>query len=93
VIIDLRAESPTFRQWLAVEITADNRRMLFIPRGFSHGFRTLVDDTEVFHQMSEFYAAESARWVRWDDPALMASWPAEKRIISERDHGFPDFLR
>jgi dTDP-4-dehydrorhamnose 3,5-epimerase len=93
VIIDLRPESPTFRQWLAVELTADNRRMLFIPKGFAHGFQTLVDDTEVFYQMSEFYAPEYARGVRWDDPAFMVSWPAEKRIISERDRGFPDFVR
>ena len=92
VIIDLRPESPTFRQWLAVELTADNRRMLFIPKGFAHGFQTLADDTEVFYQMSQFYAPEYARGVRWDDPAFKVSWPAEKRIISERDRGFPDFL-
>jgi dTDP-4-dehydrorhamnose 3,5-epimerase len=92
VIIDLRAKSPTFRQWLAVELTADNRRMLFIPQGFAHGFQTLAHDTEVFYQMSQFYAPEYARGVRWDDPAFRVSWPAEKRIISERDRGFPDFL-
>jgi dTDP-4-dehydrorhamnose 3,5-epimerase len=93
VIIDLRAESPTFRRWVAVELTTDNRCMLFIPKGFAHGFQTLVDDTEVFYQMSQFYAPEYARGVRWDDPAFKISWPAEKRIISERDQGFPDFLR
>lgn len=92
VIIDLRSESPTFRQWLAVELTADNRRMLFIPQGFAHGFQTLTDDTEVFYQMSQFYVPEYARGVRWDDPAFKVSWPAEKRIISERDQAFPDFL-
>jgi dTDP-4-dehydrorhamnose 3,5-epimerase len=92
VIIDLRHESPTFRRWLALELTADNRRMLFIPQGFAHGFQTLADDTEVFYQMSQFYAPEYARGVRWDDPAFGVSWPAEKRIISERDRGFPDFL-
>jgi dTDP-4-dehydrorhamnose 3,5-epimerase len=92
VIIDLRAKSPTFRQWLAVELTADNRRMLFIPQGFAHGFQTLAHDTEVFYQMSQFYAPEYARGVRWDDPAFRVWWPAEKRIISERDRGFPDFL-
>jgi dTDP-4-dehydrorhamnose 3,5-epimerase len=91
VIIDLRYESPTFRQWLALELTADNRRMLFIPQGFAHGFQTLADDTEVFYQMSQFYAPEYARGVRWDDPAFGISWPAEKRIISERDRSFPDF--
>jgi dTDP-4-dehydrorhamnose 3,5-epimerase len=91
VIIDLRHESPTFRQWLALELTADNRRMLFIPQGFAHGFQTLADDSEVFYQMSQFYAPEYARGVRWDDPAFRVSWPAEKRIISERDRSFPDF--
>jgi dTDP-4-dehydrorhamnose 3,5-epimerase len=93
VIIDLRAESPTFRRWVAVELTTDNRCMLFIPKGFAHGFQTLVDDTEVFYQMSQFYTPECARGVRWDDPAFKVSWPAAKRIISERDRGFPDFLR
>jgi dTDP-4-dehydrorhamnose 3,5-epimerase len=92
VIIDLRPESPTFRHWLSLELTADNRRMLFIPQGFAHGFQTLANDTEVFYQMSQFYAPEYARGVRWDDPAFRVSWPAEKRIISERDRGFPDFL-
>ena len=92
VIIDLRPESPTFRQWLGVELTAGNRRMLFIPQGFAHGFQTLTHDTEVFYQMSQFYAPEYGRGVRWDDPAFQVSWPAEKRIISERDRGFPDFF-
>jgi dTDP-4-dehydrorhamnose 3,5-epimerase len=92
VIIDLRLQSPTFRQWLAVELTAGTRLMLFIPQGFAHGFQTLADDTEVFYQMSQFYVPEYARGVRWDDPAFKVSWPAENRIISERDLGFPDFL-
>jgi dTDP-4-dehydrorhamnose 3,5-epimerase len=92
VIIDLRPDSPTFKRWVAVELRADNRRMLFIPEGFAHGFQTLAHDTEVFYQMSQFYVPEYARGVRWDDPAFGVSWPAEKRIISERDRGFPDFL-
>jgi len=92
VIIDLRAELPTFRQWLAVELAADNRRLLFIPKGFAHGFQTLADETEVFYQMSQFYAPEYTRGVRWDDPAFKVSWPAGTRLISERDRGFPDFL-
>jgi dTDP-4-dehydrorhamnose 3,5-epimerase len=92
VLIDLRVDSPTFRQWLAVELTADNRLMLFIPIGFAHGFQTLTDESEVFYQMSQFYAPEYARGVRWDDPAFKISWPAEKRIISEQDRNFPDFL-
>jgi dTDP-4-dehydrorhamnose 3,5-epimerase len=91
VIIDLRYDSPTFKQWLAVKLTADNRQMLFIPEGFAHGFQTLEDDTEVFYQMSEFYAPDYAKGVRWNDPAFDISWPADERIISERDRSYPDF--
>jgi dTDP-4-dehydrorhamnose 3,5-epimerase len=92
VIIDLRADSPTFRQWLAAELTSDNRLMLFIPKSFAHGFQTLTDEAEVFYHMSQVYAPEYARGVRWDDPAFKISWPAERRIISARDRSFPDFL-
>jgi len=92
VIIDLRPDSPTFKRWVAAELTADNRRMLFIPEGFAHGFQTLTDGSEVFYQMSQFYAPEYARGVRWDDPAFEISWPAEKRTISQRDRCLPDFL-
>jgi dTDP-4-dehydrorhamnose 3,5-epimerase len=91
VIIDLRPDSPTFKRWLAVELTTDNRRMLYVPEGFSHGFQTLEDNTEVFYQMSEFYAPECARGVRWNDPAFGIRWPAGELIISERDRSYPDF--
>jgi dTDP-4-dehydrorhamnose 3,5-epimerase len=92
VIVDLRADSPTFRHWFAVELTAQNRRMLFIPAGFAHGFQTLTDESEVFYHMSAFYAPDSARGVRWDDPAFGIAWPAANPIMSQRDRGFPDFL-
>jgi dTDP-4-dehydrorhamnose 3,5-epimerase len=92
VIIDLRADSSTFTRWVAVELTADNRRMLYIPEGFAHGFQTLTDGTEIFYQMSQFYAPEYASGVRWDDPALNIAWPADERTISERDRSYPDFL-
>ena len=92
VIVDLRLESPTFSQWLAVELTAENRLMLFIPKGFAHGFQTLTDASEVFYQMSAFYAPECARGVRWDDPAFEISWPAANPIMSERDRSFSDFF-
>jgi dTDP-4-dehydrorhamnose 3,5-epimerase len=65
--------------------------MLYIPEGFAHGFLTLVDDTEVFYQMSEFYSAEHARGVRWDDPAFTIEWPLEIVVIAEKDRNFPDF--
>jgi len=93
VIIDLRADSPTFKRWVAVELTAVNRCMLFIPEGFVHGFQTLRDNTEAFYQMSQFYAPEYARGVRWDDPAFNITWPLAKPIMSERDRHHPDFLR
>jgi dTDP-4-dehydrorhamnose 3,5-epimerase len=89
VIVDLRPGSPTVRQWVAVELTAANRRMLYIPEGFAHGFETLVDQTEVFYQMSESYHAPSARGVRFDDPALGIAWPLEVAMISEKDRGYP----
>ena len=91
VIIDLRSGSPTFKQWVAVELTAQNRNMLYVPEGLAHGFQSLEDDTEVFYQISEFYHPESARGIRWDDPALAIEWPAEReRIVSLEDqsHSF-----
>jgi len=88
VIIDLRQESPTYLQWLAAELTAENRKMLYIPKGFAHGFQTLEDDTEVFYQMSEPYAPEHARGLRWDDPAFTIKWPLKDKIISKKDMGY-----
>ena len=91
VVLDLRAESPTFKQWLGVELTAASRKMLYIPEGLAHGFQTLVDDTEVFYQISEFFHSEAARGVRWNDPAFGIRWPLPVQVISERDRSFPDF--
>jgi dTDP-4-dehydrorhamnose 3,5-epimerase len=91
VIIDLRIESPTFRQWVAAKLTATNRLMLYIPTGFAHGFQTLQDETEVFYQMSEVYAPEYAGGVRWNDPAFGIKWPLEVKVISARDNEYPDF--
>jgi len=91
VIIDLRAASATFKQYFAVELSAENRRMLYIPEDFAHGFQTLQDDTEVFYQMAQRYSAEHARGVRWNDPAFRIEWPEGERIIIERDQNYPDF--
>jgi dTDP-4-dehydrorhamnose 3,5-epimerase len=91
VIVDLRADSPTFRQHVAVTLTAENQRMLYIPAGLAHGFQTLVDDTEVFYQMADPYAAECARGVRWDDPAFGIRWPDGERTMSAKDRQYPDF--
>jgi dTDP-4-dehydrorhamnose 3,5-epimerase len=92
VVVDLRPDSPTFRQWVAVELSARNRTMLYVPEGFAHGFQTLEDDTEVFYQMSELYHPECARGVRWDDPAFGIEWPLPPRALSERDRQYVDFV-
>jgi dTDP-4-dehydrorhamnose 3,5-epimerase len=93
VIIDLRTGSPTFRQWVGVELTAANRRMLYVPKEFAHGFQTLEDDTETFYQMSDIYVPESGRGVRWNDPAFDISWPETVTLMNERDRTYPDFDR
>ena len=91
VVIDLRPESPTFKSWVGVVLSAANRQALFIPERCAHGFFTLTDATEVFYQMSEFYHADSARGLRWNDPAFKVEWPGEVEVISERDRTYPDF--
>jgi dTDP-4-dehydrorhamnose 3,5-epimerase len=91
VAVDLRPDSPTFKQWAAATLTAENRHMFYIPEGFAHGFLTLEDDTEIFYQMSEFYVPNVGQGVRWDDPAFSIVWPGEVRSISERDRTYPDF--
>lgn len=91
VIIDLREDSPTFRKWIAVELTEQNYKMLYVPEGFAHGFQTLENNTEVFYQMSEFYHPESAKSLRWDDPAFSIVWPDAERIISEKDNSYQFF--
>ena len=91
VIIDLHLDSPTFRHWFGLELSAENRRMLYIPEDFAHGFLTLKADTEVFYQMSARYLPECACGVRWDDPAFGIVWPAGDKVISDRDQSFPNF--
>lgn len=85
VIVDLRPASKTFRKWIGVELTAQNRLMLYIPEGFAHGFQTLVDDTEVFYQMGTFYQPGAGRGVRWDDPTFQIQWPLPVTFISATD--------
>jgi dTDP-4-dehydrorhamnose 3,5-epimerase len=92
VIVDLRQASCTFKKHFAVELAATNRKMLYIPEEFAHGFQTLEDNTEVFYQMSQEYSAEHARGVRWDDPAFGIAWPEGERIMNERDRNYPDFV-
>ena len=103
VIIDLRPDSSTYCQSVAVTLHGFNfsthplshpssNKLLYIPEGVAHGFLTLMDDTEVFYQMSEFYMPEYARGIRWNDPFFNISWPIDVAIISEKDKTFPDFI-
>lgn len=91
VIVDLRPESPTFKKWISMELSADNRRMLYIPPGFAHGFQSLIDDTEVFYHISTIYRPEFARGVRWNDPAFGIEWPVIEKILSRKDLQYPNF--
>lgn len=91
VIIDLRPASATYRSWLGVELNTDNRRMLYVPEGFAHGFITLEDAVEVTYQVSQFYTPEAERGVRWDDPAFGIEWPLTPTVISDKDKGWPDY--
>jgi dTDP-4-dehydrorhamnose 3,5-epimerase len=91
VIIDLRPASATFLQHYGVELTGESRRALYVPEGCAHGYLTLGDDTEVLYQMSEFYAPDYTRGVRWNDPRFGIDWPGPVKVISRRDAGYPDF--
>jgi dTDP-4-dehydrorhamnose 3,5-epimerase len=92
VIIDLRPDSPTFKHWLSFELSAENRSMLYIPRGLAHGFLTQEDNTEVFYQMSVQYVPESTAGIRWNDSAFGIQWPEPPRIISIKDQEYTDFI-
>jgi len=93
VAVDLRPASTTFRRWVGVELTAENRLMFYLPGDIGHGFQTLEDDTEVFYQVSEFYRPDAYRGLRWDDPAFGIEWPnADEPVILARDSSYPDFI-
>jgi dTDP-4-dehydrorhamnose 3,5-epimerase len=89
VIVDLRKESPAYRQWDAVELTADNRRMLYMPEGVAHGYLTLTDDVEACYYASSPWAPQAESGARWDDPAFGIRWPFEPVVISEKDRSWP----
>ena len=92
VTLDLRPDSPTFRRHTTVMLSAENRKMLFIPEGLANGYQTLEDNTELFYLMSQFYAPEHARGIRWNDPTFRIPWPIADHIILERDSSYPDFV-
>jgi dTDP-4-dehydrorhamnose 3,5-epimerase len=91
VIVDLRPGSPTFKDWVGLELTDRNRRILYLPIGFAHGFQTLEDETEILYHMSHIYAPERARGIRWNDPAFGIDWPDDERTIIPRDREYSDF--
>ncbi|WP_129631042.1 dTDP-4-dehydrorhamnose 3,5-epimerase [Candidatus Oscillochloris fontis] len=91
VIIDLRPDSESYKRWISVELSAENRRALYIPEGFGHGFQTLEDDTEVMYQVSQFYTPSAADGVRYDDPAFGITWPLPVSEISPKDAAWPAF--
>lgn len=90
VIIDLRPDSATFKRWFGAELTAENVRQLYIPKGFAHGFQTLSDDCEIGYLISEFYAPAASTGVRWDDPAFAITWPMAPTVLSDKDRAWPD---
>lgn len=91
VIIDLRPNSPTFKKWISIELSAEKRNMLYVPEGFAHGFQTLRNGTEVFYQMTKYYHPECAAGVRWNDPVFNVEWPSQQPVVSDRDLSFPPF--
>lgn len=90
VVADPRRDSPTWGKWVSVELTADNRRMIFIPKGYAQGYQTLTDNTELFYQMSQVYVPNAARGIRYDDPLFAISWPMQPSTMSGRDRNWPD---
>ena len=91
VIVDLRPASATYRHWTSAELSDRNHRMLYIPKGFAHGYLTLTDDVEVYYHVSAPYSPDHADGVRWDDPAFGIEWPFQPQVISDRDQAWPRF--
>jgi len=93
VIVDVRRHSHTYCKWIGIELTASNRRMLYVPEGFAHGYLTLTSETEVFYQVSECYRPEAERGARWDDPAFRIEWPMKPKMLSLKDAAHPIFVK
>jgi dTDP-4-dehydrorhamnose 3,5-epimerase len=91
VLVDIRKNSKTFKKWLGVKLSAENHKLLYVPKGFALGFQTLEDNSELFYQMSQIYKPEYAKGIRWDDQTFNISWPERVTIISDRDQSFPKF--
>jgi dTDP-4-dehydrorhamnose 3,5-epimerase len=91
VVVDLRSNSSTYRQWMAVELCADDGQLVYVPEGCAHGYLTLSDDSVVEYLTSQFYAPESASGVRYDDPAFGIAWPRSVDVVSKADRSWPDY--
>lgn len=91
VIVDIRPQSETYKKWYGAELSVKNHAMLYVPKGFAHGFQTLDDDSEVFYMMSEFYHPEYAKGLQWDDPAFRIEWPMKPKAIAQKDVAYGDF--
>lgn len=92
VVVDLRPDSPNYCQWFGIELTPENGRMLFIPKGCAHGYQTLEDNTELYYLVSDFYAPQAEEGLRWDDPKINIEWPiTDNLVISDKDQLWPDF--
>lgn len=89
VIVDIRKESPTYGQWFGEELSQENRRMMYVPKGFAHGFISLLPDTELIYFVSEFYSPEHEGGIRWDDPGINIAWPKKPSVISDKDMKLP----
>ena len=92
VIVDLRPDSPTYGQWIGVELTEENQRSLFVPKDFAHGFVTLVAETTAFYLTSEFYSPGAESGIRWNDPGLGIEWPITPQSLSDKDSNWEDFI-
>lgn len=90
VIVDLRPDSTTASRWFGTELSSENHRMLYVPKGFAHGYLTLTDDAEIYYLTSTPYAPESARGARYNDPSFEIIWPGTVTVISEQDKNWPD---
>jgi dTDP-4-dehydrorhamnose 3,5-epimerase len=91
VIIDLRPDSKTYQQWEGFELSSENHKMLFVPEGFAHGFQTLVDNVEIFYQVSEFYTPNAEQGIRWNDDEFNIVWPLTPTVLSEKDSSWPNY--
>lgn len=92
VLVDLREESPTYMHWEGFDLTEENRKMVYVPEGFAHGYLTLSDHTEIHYQTSRFYSPRHARGIRFDDPAFNIKWPGPVDIVSDADRNWPDYI-